>query len=86
MPVTLKICERARTPRDLFGNPFFDGSFFDDVFGNSVEKQVTLTSATDTVSVQPLPTANRPVDFSGAMGQFTVTAEAAPDHVTVGEA
>jgi hypothetical protein len=44
-----------------------------------------LTSEADAESVLPLPSANRPVDFSGALGQFTIAAEASPDHVTAGD-
>lgn len=85
LPVLLKVREKARRSRGLFGDAFFDDSLFDNFFGGGVEKQVTLTSVEDTVSVHPLPTANRPADFGGALGQFTVTAEAMPDHVTTGD-
>ena len=64
-----------RVPRSLMIR------FFDNFFGNTVQKQVTLSSEADTVNIHPLPSANRPADFSGALGQFTVTAEASPEHV-----
>ena len=85
LPVLLKVREKARRSRGLFGDAFFDDSLFDNFFGGGVEKQVTLTSEEDTVNVHPLPTANRPADFGGALGQFTVSAEALPDHVTTGD-
>ena len=85
LPVLLTVREKASQPRDLFGDTSFADSFFDDFFGNSVQKQVTLTSEPDAVSIRPLPSVNRPADFSGALGQFTVTAEATPDHVTAGD-
>ena len=81
----LTVREKAAQRRDLFGDASFADSFFDDFFGNSVEKQVTLTSEPAAVSTRPLPSANRPADFSGALGQFTLTAEATPDHVTAGD-
>ena len=84
LPVLLTVRE-ARKPRRLVGDPFFDDSFFHDFFENSVEKQATLTSKPDALSIRPLPTANRPADFSGALGQFTLTATASPDHVTAGD-
>jgi hypothetical protein len=85
MPVLLTVREKASRPRDPSGDAFFDDSFFDNFFGNTVQKQVTLTSEADTVSIHPLPTANRPAAFSGALGQFAVAAEASPDHVTAGD-
>jgi hypothetical protein len=85
MPVLLTVTEKASRPRDPSGNAFFDDSFFDNFFGNTVQKQVTLTSEADTVNIHALPSANRPADFSGALGQFTVTAEASPDHVSAGD-
>jgi hypothetical protein len=81
----LTVTEKASRPRDPSGNAFFDDSFFDNFFGNTVQKQVTLTSEADTVNIHALPSANRPADFSGALGQFTVTAEASPDHVSAGD-
>ena len=37
------------------------------------------------IDVRPLPEADRPASFSGAVGQFTFRAEAAPDRLTAGE-
>ncbi len=85
MPVLLTVRQKASRPRDPFGDSLFDDSFFDNFFGNTVQKQMNLTSEADTVSVHSLPLANRPADFSGAVGQFTVAAEASPDHVSAGD-
>jgi hypothetical protein len=85
LPVLLTVREKARRPRGPVGNPFFDDSFFDDFFENSVEKPATLTSKPDALSIRPLPSVNRPADFNGALGKFTVTAAASPDHVTAGD-
>jgi hypothetical protein len=62
------------------GNPFF-GQFFN----QGEQKQVTL--ATDPVSVEslPLPEQNKPANFTGAVGYFTMTATAGPTNVTVGD-
>lgn len=62
------------------GDPFL-GQFFN----QGEQKQVTL--ATDPVSVEslPLPEQNRPANFSGAIGDFTMTATAGPTNVTVGD-
>jgi hypothetical protein len=84
LPVQLTVRENARK-RQSSGDPFDDDSFFDDFFGNTVQKQVTLRSQAQAQSVLPLPLANRPTNFSGALGQFTIAAEASPDHVNAGD-
>jgi len=85
MPVLLTVPAHANKPRRMFGDPFDDDSFFDNFFGNSVEKPVTLSSQADVETVRPLPSGYQPVGFSGAVGQFTITAEASPDHVSAGD-
>ena len=84
LPVQLTVRENARRHRSS-DDPFDDNSFFDDFFGNTVQKQVTLRSQAQAQSVLPLPLANRPDDFSGALGQFTIAAEASPNHVNAGD-
>ena len=61
------------------GKPLFQ------MFNQGEQKQVTL--ATDPVNVEslPLPEANRPVNFTGAVGSFTMNATAGPTTVTVGD-
>jgi hypothetical protein len=62
------------------GDPFF-GRFFN----QGEQKQATL--ATEPVSVESLslPEQNKPVNFTGAVGDFTMTATAGPTNVTVGD-
>lgn len=57
-------------------DPFFD-SFFNDPFFNSRYQNVekTLTSNSLKIDVKPLPTQNKPADFSGAVGSFTFESE-----------
>ena len=50
-----------------------------------VSPSTTLRSAQEVVVVLPLPTVGRPTDFSGAVGQFTVAAEADRLHLHVGD-
>jgi hypothetical protein len=85
LPVEVTIQQKMKLPRGFPSDPFDDDSFFSNFFGNSVEKQLTLTSDAVTQTVRPLPLANRPSDFNGALGQFNVTAQASPDHVTAGD-
>lgn len=47
-------------------------SVFDDFFGRGEE--VTVRSKPIAIDVRPLPTAGRPADFTGTIGQFTISA------------
>jgi hypothetical protein len=62
-----------------------DNPFFRPFFNQGEQKQVTL--ATEPVSVEslPLPEQNKPANFTGAVGSFTMTATAGPTNVTVGD-
>ena len=65
--------------RDQGGGPFF--RFFD----QGEQRQVSLASDPMTVESLPLPDENRPANFTGAVGDFTMTATAGPTNVTVGD-
>nr|NQU90767.1 protein BatD [Bacteroidota bacterium] len=68
-------------------DPFFD-SFFNDPFFNSryqnIEKQLLSNSLK--IDVKPLPTKDKPADFSGAVGSFTFTSEIDRTEVKANEA
>lgn len=68
-------------------DPFFD-SFFNDPFFNkryqNVEKQLLSNSLK--INVKPLPTQNKPADFSGAVGNFTFNSEISETTVKTNEA
>jgi hypothetical protein len=49
------------------------------------QKQVTLATEPVNIEALPLPEENRPANFSGAVGSFTMTATAGPSDVTVGD-
>jgi len=61
----------------VFNNDPFFKNFMDDSFFGSEYQNVskTLRSNPIVVNVKPLPSANRPVDFSGAVGQFSMKAQ-----------
>jgi hypothetical protein len=61
------------------GDPFFR------MFNQGEQRQVPL--ATEQVSVEslPLPEQGRPADFTGAVGNFTMTATAGPTTLTAGD-
>jgi hypothetical protein len=91
LPVMVRVQERAakrRTARrdpfgDFFGgnSPFgdspFDDSFFQDFLGQATEKPMTLHTDGSVVKIKALPLQGRPIGFSGAVGIFDITSEAA---------
>lgn len=49
------------------------------------QRQVPLATESANVEVVPLPENNKPANFAGAIGNFTMTATAGPTTVTVGD-
>jgi hypothetical protein len=49
------------------------------------KKNVTIQSGAETLKVLPLPQADRPADFGGAVGQFEIEASATPASVNTGD-
>src|SRR5437763_351465 len=77
---------RPRSPFDLFNldDPFSD-PFFSDPFGSTGERtELPIQSETAALNVKSLPP-NTPPNFSGAIGNFTMTADAKPKTVQVGD-
>jgi hypothetical protein len=66
--------------RDQGGDPFFR-----QFFNQGEQKQIMLVTEPLEVESMPLPQTNKPVDFNGAVGDFTMTATAGPTNVTVGD-
>jgi hypothetical protein len=66
------VAQYKRQTKTKTGDPFFDdffnNSFFNESYAN-VEKKLKSNSVV--VNVRPLPTTEKPVDFSGAVGSFT---------------
>ncbi|MFN2507238.1 MAG: BatD family protein [Chthoniobacterales bacterium] len=71
-------------PRDLFDDPFFNNFFNDPAFAPSVPQEVKLKSEAATLEVKPLPP-NAPAGFSGAVGTFTLKADANPKSAQAGD-
>jgi len=77
---------RSRSPFDLFNldDPFSD-PFFSDPFSQFGERrEVEINSEPVAFEVKPLPQ-NAPPSFSGAIGNFTMTTDAKPKSVQVGD-
>src|SRR6266581_3259382 len=77
---------RSRSPFDLFDldDPFSD-PFFSNPFAQMGERrEVEIKSEPVALEVKPLPP-NAPPSFSGAIGNFTMTTDAKPNSVQVGD-
>jgi hypothetical protein len=77
---------RGRSPFDLFNmdDPFSD-PFFSNPFSQFGERrEIEIKSDPVALEVKPLPP-NAPPDFSGAIGNFTMTTDAKPKSVQVGD-
>ncbi len=59
--------------------------FFRQFFNQGEQQQVTLATDPFNVNSLPLPEQNRPANYTGAVGNFTMNATAGPTTVTVGD-
>ena len=70
---------RARLPQGMFGDSMMDDAFndpfFQNFFGGTTEKEITVASEAESLKVLPLPTEGRPAAFDGAVGEFEVASE-----------
>jgi hypothetical protein len=78
--VIYQVKVKARNPfadDPFFGNDPFFKNFMDDSFMGSEFQNVkkTLRSNPININVKPLPTANKPLEFTGAVGQFTMKSQ-----------
>jgi hypothetical protein len=69
--------------RSQFGNRGFGSSIFDDFFGRS--QNFTVYTEPTQINVLPLPTADQPASFSGAIGDFSLDVYTDRDNTQVGE-
>lgn len=66
------VCQgQVRAQSKKSSDPFFDNFFNDPFFNRYQNVEIPLTSNSLTIDVQPLPSTGRPVDFNGAVGDFT---------------
>ena len=64
---------------------FFNDDLFGELTGFSPPQKCTVTSKALDFEVKPLPKANQPAHFSGAVGIFTLTTDATPLKVNIGD-
>jgi len=70
--------EHNSSPLDPFGGIFNDPMF-------SATQLVKVKAPEVEFTVKPLPQAGKPADFSGAVGNFTFSAEGSPKQVKIGD-
>ena len=75
-PMELECIAQVRVESNRTRDPFFD-SFFNDPFFNRNFQNVELKIESNPliIDVKPLPSAGKPLDFSGAVGSFTLSSE-----------
>lgn len=87
-PIELDVVLQVRSSqRRNTGDPFFDRFFDDSFFGfgyRNIER--TLVSKPVELNVKPLPLENRPADFKGAVGQFSLKSNIDKTNVKTNEA
>lgn len=87
-PLTVRI-HSGRPGSDLFDDQAFAELFndpaFQNFFGGTTEKDITVASPPTTFAVLPLPTQGRPEGFTGAVGEFQVSAGLSDRKLTAGD-
>jgi len=72
-------------PEPRHGDSLFDDPFFGDMFDRHTRREIRLASPERPVAVLPLPLKNRPADFKGAVGLFSLAVAASPAEVRLGD-
>ncbi|MBU0990603.1 MAG: BatD family protein [Proteobacteria bacterium] len=85
LDATLLIPQNRRRGLHTFGRSIFDNDFFDNFFATTKEKNIKLTSRPQKMRVLPLPKKERPIDFTGAVGRFSLSVTASPRNGMVGD-
>lgn len=76
---------RQQRNRSQSYDPFED--FFGDIMGSSYTNvRKDIKSQPITIEIEPLPTSNKPINFNGAVGQFTFTSKIDKSELKVNEA
>jgi hypothetical protein len=88
-PLTVRMHTRSRPDAGPFGDAGLDDLFndpaFQNFFGTSTEKEITVASKPADFTVLALPTRDQPADFSGAIGHFTVSSDLSADKAAAGD-
>ena len=74
----VRVNSRRNSP---FSSPFFNDPFF----GFGREESLTVNLPNKEIEIKPLPTTNRPLNFSGAIGKFNAISSIDADQIEVGD-
>ncbi len=90
LDATLLIPQKRRSLSPFGGSSLFDDSFFnnspiDSFFNTGQRKQIVAVSPEVVFKVLPLPSANQPDNFTGAIGDYDLKVAATPVNVEIGE-
>jgi hypothetical protein len=78
---------QRKASRRGFNDPFFDSFFNDSFFGSTYQNiKKTLRSNQLNINVKPLPSTNRPSEFTGAVGNFSISSSIDRDQLKANEA
>lgn len=88
-PLTVRMRTAGRPDAGLLGEADIDDLFNDptlqNFFGTSTEKDITVASAPTAFTVLALPVHDRPADFSGAVGNFSIRSDVSDEKVAAGD-
>ncbi len=68
----------VQAARQRSGSLFMNDPFFGNLFGQYSRRDITITSLEKSITVIDLPAENRPDNFSGAVGTFSLSVAASP--------
>jgi len=84
--VVFSVLAGYRQNQSPFGNDFFFNFFNNSGFGRQgIYKQMAVASPPLDLTIEDIPSAGRPADFSGLVGNYRITASADPVNVSVGD-
>jgi hypothetical protein len=88
-PLTVRMRTVARPSAGSLGEASLDDLFndpqFQNFFGATTEKDITVASAPTAFTVLALPAHDRPADFSGAVGSFSISSDVSDDRAVAGD-
>lgn len=84
IPFVAQVPRQKQKRQRGFGS-IFDDDFFDPFGAFAERKRYTAKAAALELDVKPLPTQNKPANFSGGIGQFTFDAEGSPSRIKYGD-